>query len=274
MVGGMFTLALFAGVVGTTMLNSMMRLREEQLRMLNTIGHIVVCGYDAGSRMLLDALERETEATTDLVIFSRGERPTDIPPRFSWVPGDPTKESELDKIDLAGAATAIIVGPRTMDPQMADAQTLLTVFTARAYLSRQKSYAEREKPLHIIAEILEMENVGHAHKAGSDEVVESTRVGFSLMAHAAVAPRTSNMLTLLASRDGHSLHACDVGQLSPDIGNFAEAAVALRSTYGALAIGVRIAASGEEILNPPDDTAVTENDRITYLADKALLPSG
>ena len=48
MVGGMFTLALFAGIVGHSLLNAVLSLREEQFRMTSYVNHIVVCGYEDG----------------------------------------------------------------------------------------------------------------------------------------------------------------------------------------------------------------------------------
>ena len=221
--------------------------------------------------MLLDSLMREADPNAELIIFSDGERPADIPARFRWVPGDPTKESELDKVDLVGAATAIVVGARDVHPQMADARTLLTVFTMRSYLARQESYENRVRPLHIVSEVLEPENLGHARAAGSDEVIESARLGFSMMAHAAVAPGTSAILTLVASRDGHSLHSCRAGALDADITTFGTAAQALRANHGALALGVRRDATGADELNPSDNTAISAEDRIIYLADRAVV---
>ena len=47
------------------------------------------------------------------------ERPRDLPPDFLWVQGDPTKESELDKVRLTHAAAVIVSGERDVSPQAA-----------------------------------------------------------------------------------------------------------------------------------------------------------
>ena len=44
---------------------------------------------------------------TRVVIFDDHERPRELPPDFLWVQGDPTKESELDKVRLAQARAVI-----------------------------------------------------------------------------------------------------------------------------------------------------------------------
>ena len=60
--------------------------------------HIVICGYTAGARMFLDTLRRERDwGDREVLIFAEGERPKDVPPEFSWVNGDPTKESESNE---------------------------------------------------------------------------------------------------------------------------------------------------------------------------------
>lgn len=46
-------------------------------------------------------------------------------------------------------------------------------------------------PLYVVAEILDTENVAHAISAGADEVIETTRLGFSLLAHAVAEPGTA-----------------------------------------------------------------------------------
>jgi len=123
MVGGMFTLALFAGIVGSSLVSGMLSIREEQFRMSDYVNHVVVCGYDESTHLLLDALEKALDLTeTQVVFFEDHERPRELPPDFLWVQGNPTKESELDKVRLTlpwssfrGRATSAR-RPRTRSP--------------------------------------------------------------------------------------------------------------------------------------------------------------
>ena len=123
-----------------------------------------------------------------LILLSIGLFVVEVPHQFTWVSGDPTKESELDKVRLDHASAAIIVGSRDMIPQQADAITILTAFTIRRYLRQKDSHGHRVRPLYIVAEVLDAENVDHARTAGADEVIETNRLGFSLLAHAIVMP--------------------------------------------------------------------------------------
>lgn len=272
MVAGMFNLALFAGIVGNTMLHAVLSIREEQFRMSGIMRHLVICGYDPGCRMLLDAILEEVDVErTPVVLFSDAERPADLPPTFLWVQGDPTKESELDKVRLTHAEAAIVVGARADSPQSADATTILTVFTLRSYLAKQESYQARQQPLYIVAEILETENVQHARAAGADEVIETTRLGFSLVAHAVTTPGSGAIMSRVVSAGAHSLF---VGRLPEDLETplaFNELARRLKRERKLLLLGIRDPATGRDRLNPPDGTPVARDMQAIYLAEQPSL---
>ncbi len=273
MVAGMFVLALFAGIVGRTLMSSVLTIREEQFRMSGYTDHVVICGYHAGARMLLDAVVSEPGfEDRELVVFARGERPQDIPPELTWVEGDPTKESELGKVRLTHAGSVIVVGDRRQAPQAADATTILTVFTIRSWMARRPESAERRRPLYVVAEILDEENVRHARTAGADEVIESTKLGFSLLAHAIAMPGTAEAVGELAAVGGHSVY---VGRPSDGVelpARFADVARRLKAERGVLLIGIR-SEEGHDELNPSDDTTVAADSGLVYIAEQQALPT-
>ena len=270
MVAGLFMLAMFAGVVGNTLLNAVLTLREEQFRMSGYFDHIVVCGYDQGSRMLLDMLlEERVDEGRQLVVFGPGSRPDNLRTEYIWVSGDPTKESELDKARISLAAAVIVIGSRIESSQRADALTILTVFTLRRYL-KNRGDAERARPLYIVCEILDSENVEHAQSAGADEVIETTRFGFSLISHAINQPGTATTMGLMATRDAQSLF---IGTLNHGTtrNNFSTASQLLKEQHSALLIGIR-RPDGEEEINPDGSTELGPYDQLIYLADEPVLP--
>ncbi len=273
MVAGMITLGLFAGIVGHTLPRAVMNIREEQVRMSGYIDHLIVCGYDAGARMFLDALsaERHEQDEAPVVVFAPGERPADLPPEFMWISGDPTKESELAKVRLAYASSVVLLGCRSMTPQQSDATTILTAFTIRSFLQKHEE-VKRARPLHIVAEVLDAENVAHLATAGVDEVVETTRVGFSLLAHATEMPGTAALVSELASVGAHSLY---VGRRPKGVEErtYAEVAHRLKQDFGVLLIGVRDRVTGRDAINPPDDLVVDNKTLLVYLAEEPALPS-
>ena len=273
MVSGMFLLALFAGMVGTSLVSAVIGVRDEQFRMSGYIGHIVILGYDRGSEMLLDTIDQEMTAhTVEIVILAGTERPLAVPPRFAWVQGDPTKESELEKVRLQHANKAIVVGSREDAPQKADAVTILTLFTVRSYMDKLGRGDKRTVPLYVVAEILDQENVGHASAAGADEVIETNRLGFSLIAHSISVPGSGTIMSMVASSGSQSLY---VGPWSPPADGpqpvcFEEWQHEVKVATGALVIGVRDD-QGRDMLNPAATLAVAPGAGLIYLAPGPVL---
>jgi voltage-gated potassium channel Kch len=241
MVGGLFNLALFAGIVGNTLVGVVVRIRREQFRVSDYSG------------------------------FSEGTRPEDLPPDFLWVNGDPTKESELDKVRLTHARAAVLVARRGILPQQADAATILTAFTIRSYLlTRQESHPRRE-PLYIAAEILDSENVGHALSAGANEVIETTRLGFSLLSHAVSMPGTASVMSQVATIGAHSIFVASLPTDIPVPTSFGDVVQRVKQSSGALVIGLRNPETGEHVVNPTDTTEIGRDSQLIYLAEGPVL---
>jgi len=271
MVAGMATLALFAGVVGSTLINSVLSMREESFRMSNYVDHIVICGYDAGTRMLLDTLREELDlAEHPVVIFAPTPRPADVPSDFYWMQGDPTKESELEKARLAYADAVIVAGRRDTIPQQADAHTILVTFTIRRFL-KDKAHvtARRQRPLYLVAEILDAENVEHARAAGADEVIQTTRIGFSLLAHAVEAHGTATLVGNLADVQGNSVFVTPAPRSLPEPATFEVVARELKKRHGVLVVGVRTP-DDKDIINCDGGLEVTPEHCIIYIAPEPV----
>ena len=268
MILGMFTLALFAGLVGSTLLLVLYRLRQDQFRMSSYANHIVICGYDPTAPLLLQAMLAEVDPDeTELVVFGEGDRPAELPPRFIWISGDPSRESELDKVRMTHARAAIVVASRKLLPAQADATTILVTFTIRSYLGREISKRPRKQPVYVVAEILDPENLEHARTAGADEVIETTRLGFSLIAHAAVIPGSGTIMSQVASAEDQSLYTTPNPHTETVLyGRLVNELRALNATV----IGLRIPATGQVILNPDDGLVVEPECELVYLAAQPL----
>ena len=274
MVGGLFTLALFAGIIGHSLLHAVLSIREEQFRMSGYVNHIIVCGYEMGSGMLLDVLSEEIDFEEQrVVLFGPYERPRELAPEFMWVQGDPTKESELDKARIAYASTVIVIGSRRIKPQQADAATILTVFTIRSALQKTAIAQKRKRPVRVIAEILDSENVGHARAAGSDEVIETRRVGYSLLAHTVVYPGVADATSRMVFAGNQNLY---VGPLPDGLdtpSTFDKVSKQIHNSTGCLVIGVRNPETGKEQINPGGDELVLPGMEILYLSSEPRLAS-
>lgn len=273
MMAGMFTLALFAGIVGSSLVRGMLSIREEQFRMSDYVNHVVVCGYDESTHLLLEALEHEVDLdTTSVVLFDDRERPRELPPDYHWVQGDPTKESELDKVRLTQAAAVIVAGSRETIPQLADARTILTIFTIRSFLRRDpKRVAQRRRPLYVVAEILDAENVDHARASGADEVIETRRIGFSMIAHAVGFHGTATTMSRVLLSGSHNIYIGLVPDAPDGETTFGELLDRSRvRALGGLVIGVR-RPDGQELINPERSAKVEPGSAFIYLAKEPIL---
>jgi len=270
MVGGMFTLAVFAGLVGSTLLNAMLHMKEDQFRMSSYANHIVVCGYDEGTRLLLQSLLAEMRGDEHpVVLFADRDRPRDLPAEFAWIPGDPTKASELAKARVRWARGVIVVGSRQTTPQEADARTILTVFTIRSWLNKWKRKEERDRPLYIVAEVLDTENVEHTRSAGADEVIETDRIGFDLLAHAVLSPGSADILSRVASAGHFSVFS---GRYPySEATTYRDILRRLHSEHQATLLGIRRKGSEEVLLDFDDFDPVGPDDVLIYLAKEQAL---
>ena len=273
MIGGMFTLALFAGFVGASLVNAMLSIREEQFRMGDYVNHVVICGYDKTTDLLLGLLDNEMDTdTTRVVILEDGERPREVPSNYLWVRGDPTKESELDKVRLTHASAVIIVGSRQLTPQAADAHAILVTFTIRAYLAaRAGTIKGRRAPLYVVAEILDSENVDHARTAGADEVIETRLLGFSMLAHTVRHHGTAATMSRVLLSGSYNAY---VGLIpdSPDQAIlYGELLTRMQLTKrGGLVIGL-LPPDGDELFNPAKNVMVEPGTHLIYLAENPIL---
>lgn len=275
MVGGMVTLALFAGIIGHSLVHALLTIREEQFRMSDYSNHIVVCGWDATTHLLLGALRTELDLDeVRVVLFDKHERPRDLPPEFLWVQGDPTKQSELDKVRLTHASAVIVTGERTARPQEADATTILTVFTIRAFLrAHEAQIKHRRSPLYVVCEILDSENVDHARTAGADEVVETRRLGSSLLAHATRYHGSADVMSGVLLAGKHNIYVGRIPEDDIEITTYGELLFSVGPKNPTLlGMGLRLR-DGRDMINPPKTTPLPPGAALIYLAEGPILPA-
>ncbi len=267
MVMGMFTLALFAGVVSNSLLQAVLSIRKEQFRMSGHVNHVVVCGYTEGANILLTTLVEEMDFDEKrVVLFGPGARPQTLPADFEWVSGDPTKESELDKVRLTHADAVLVVGHRAVETSAADATTILTAFTIRSYMAKQD--VDRRKPLRIVAEVLDSENAAHVQAAGA-EAIETLRLGFSILSHTLMFPGIGELTGKVVAAGYHNFY---VGKVPEELEGkpFGEVRASLRTSSGILTIGLHDPDTGEHHINPEDGTQIGHA-HVVYLAKRAVL---
>ena len=115
------------------------------------------------------------------------------------------------------------------------------------------------------------ENVDHARAAGADEVIETRRIGYSMIAHAVGFHGTADAMSHVLISGTHNVY---IGRIPKPLNNemsFGDLMAGLRlSERGGLVIGLR-SKDGGEIINPPKAHMVRPNTLLLYLAETQLL---
>ena len=269
MFAGMFLIALFAGVISQTLVNQILDLREERVRMSGLVDQIIICGWNRNGPILLEELAlRYPDRLPRIVVFANQDPPQDFDNRFIFVKGDPTKEAEYDKVRLDVAKTVLIVSER--DDQDADARSVLTIFTIRSYEKKliQRGIV-RKCPLHLCAEVIDPENVSFFHTAGVDEIIQSARVGCSLLAHGAGAPETGQVFYDLLTQPDQHVSRIPLARSADAPRRFVDVAGEVKRRDEALAIG--LVRDGALLLNPPADELVQDEDELLVLTRPVAL---
>ena len=138
-----------------------------------------------------------------------------------------------------------------MVPQEADARTILILFTIRSFIDRNNQLPDRRFPLYVVAEILGTENVDHARTAGADEVIETRKIGYSMIAHAVGYHGTAATMSRVVMSQDHNMYIGQIPDPPTEPLTFGELMLRLMlSKRGALVVGV-LTPDGDEVINPP-----------------------
>ena len=128
-----------------------------------------------------------------------------------------------------------------------------------------------EGHLYVVAEILDSENVDHARTAGADEVIETRRIGYSMIAHAVGYHGTATAMSRVLISGSHNVYIGTIPGDRKDPVAFGELLVEMAlSKRGGLVVGIRTP-SGEEVINPEKELFLEPDTHLLYLAEKPLL---
>ena len=125
--------------------------------------------------------------------------------------------------------------------------------------------------MYVVAEILDSENVGHARTAGADEVIETSKIGYSMLAHAVGYHGTATTMSRVLISGFHNVY---IGSIPGDRTESVPFGELLRelalSARGGLVLGLRTPA-GTDMINPPRRHEVEPGSLLIYLAEEPLL---
>lgn len=193
--------------------------------------------------------------------------------------GDPTDRETLEQLEIQQYDHIIVLCNAGLDPEEADAQTLVTLVQLRdlADKSRSNSPGERLRQRPIVAEILDVRNQALAQVARPDDFVISEQIISRLLAQVAEQKSLNQVFNYLFSPEQAEVYLKPIGNYVK-IGepvNFYTLAAAARS-QGESAIGYRLQVNAGNatksygvVINPAKADVVTfrESDRLIVVAN-------
>lgn len=186
---------MFAGISLTALLTATVssifvakRIREDKgLESLNVSEHILLCGWNQMVDSLIDSLESMNGSSRLYIVLINNENEDTIDAvrnkynhvRFRFVKGDFTRETILEKANLAKAKTAIIIPSDSLESGgHPDEKTIFATLTIKTMAPSVK----------VIAYITERENLTHIRRANADEVILSDDFGAYMVASHVIDP--------------------------------------------------------------------------------------
>ena len=264
MLSGVILMAVFAGVMSQTMVGYLLDVREERIRMSSTVNHFTICGWNSRGPIICEELKHLAPGE-EIIVFADIEEPLNLPEETTFLRGNPTKESEWDKVRASMSQNVLVLAPPSGGSTTSDGYTALVVYTIRSYERRLGEVGiDRSVPIHISAELLDPENFQHITVAGADEVVHTAQVGSNLIAHASVKPGMAEVVTELISWWGQGIDLEPVPKSLDGEVTFARVAELLRQQQSFLVVGF-VDAQGKVNLNPNDKKIVSRDSELIVI---------
>lgn len=214
-------------------------------------GHIVVCGWNATARDLIDEL-RSDEFDREVVVVHEAERNPAGDDAY-FVRGDTTDAEDLKRAGIEEAAAAIICP--TDASNEADMRSILTVLAIENLAPAVRTVVEVNNPKHV----------EHFKRAKVDEVLVSSRLAAHLLARTAMYPGLSGVVAdMVAGGDGSELYRVELpdGYLGVSID---ELSARMRRDHQATVLAV--SRNGSSFINPPSDFRLKPGDDAVVVAE-------
>ena len=222
--------------------------------------HIVVCGWNATARDLIEELKGDDYKSRVVVITDAERNPAGEGVYF--VKGDPTNTADLLRAGI-GEASAALVFP-TEPTNDADMRSILTVMAIESVAPEVRTVAEVNNPAHV----------DHFRRAHADEVLVTSRLASRLLARSALYPGLTELVTdIVSGGQGSELYRVALPDeylgLSVD-----EVSMRLRAEHRATLLA--ISGGGRTYVNPPADFRLKAGDDALVVAESlgTLAPLG
>ncbi len=213
--------------------------------------HVVVCGWNATARDLIDELKSDDYGSSIVLIDPAERNPAGESVYF--VRGDGVNDEDLRRAGIANAKAAIICPKDGSDD--ADMHSILIVLAIESLAPKVRTVVEVNNPKHV----------AHFKRADVDEVLVTSKLASRLLARTALHPGLGDLVTDMVSGGiGSELYRVPM----PDwmIGlSVLEVSAMLLEYHGATLLAV--ARNGELLANPAARLVLEAGDEIVLMAE-------
>lgn len=232
--------------------------RGKGMDSINTKKHFILCGWNYKTEEIIDELKADkTMNKTPIVLVANiPEQPLEYS-NVSFVRGEVNADT-MERSNLQGASTVIIVSDETVDPHTRDAKVIMDALTIR----------NLSKDIYMCVEISDMKNSHHCEIAGADETIVIGELSSRLLVQSALNPGVKRVFSeLMSSQYGHELYK--VRAPGNIVGRrFIDAMCSLKEEMDAVIIAVESQEDKKILLNPPKDLAINEGDQLIVMAEE------
>ncbi len=213
--------------------------------------HIVVCGWNATARDLIDEL-RGDDYQRKVVVLEKGDK-NPAGQGVYFVSGDPAEPTDLTRAGIEDAAAAVIFPAD--DSNESDMASILTIMAIKAIAPTVRTVVEVNNPRHS----------DHFRRAKADEILVTSTLASHLLARSALYPGLTEIVTDIVSGGAGSelyrvaLPDAYVGLTIDDL------SARLRVDHRATLLSVN--RGGRAYVNPPADFRLAPGDDAIVVAE-------
>jgi voltage-gated potassium channel len=214
-------------------------------------GHVVVCGWNATARDIIQELKGD-EYRTKIVLIHDAER-SPAGDGVYYVKGDPSEPNDLARAGISEASAAIVFP--TDDSNDADMRNILVVMAIETIAPEVRTVVEINNARHAV----------HFRRAHADEILVTSVLASHLLARSALYPGLTELVTdIVSGGKGSELYRVELpaeflGMSVNDV------STRLRLEHRATLLSI---GRGEEMFtNPPADFRVESGDHALVVAE-------
>lgn len=248
--------AIFVAAIVSGFVNRLL-LQGKGLGQVNTQAHVIICGWNAGVRQIVEVLQREAFGAGAPIVLLANLKEHPLPEtKVKFIAGDPSNAPDLERASVKTARSAIVLTDESDgDPHTDSTYDARAVLTVLAVKSANPDF-------YVVAQVRDPANRHHFMRACADEMIVSAEMSEGLLARAAVNMGIAHVYSDLLRLDRASeMYVLDVPPAL--VGNsFQAALVHLNERENAILIGV---IQEQVLLSPPHDYTIEAGTRLILI---------